>query len=138
MTESAALVVRLRYGARSTNVAPRYYAGSRVVWEADVRNNQTQELAAASGLSVTWVSPTGAEITEAMTTVSAGVYRTPDLTVSDPGDWFLRVSGSGVAADERRFTVLAGALDPDAEEAVVLVTEDGEVILLDDGSGVEA
>lgn len=138
MSESVALVARLRYGARVTSTVPAFVAGSRIVWEVDVRNAQTQALVAVSGLQVSWLSPTGAQITEAMTTVSAGIYRTPDITASDAGEWVIKVSGSGVEIDERRFTVTASAFDDDAEDAVVLVTEDGEIILLDDGSGVEA
>lgn len=133
------LRARLRLDRDEGQVRPRFVAGSRVVWECDVRNRQTNALTDVSLPIFTWVGPaeSGFQLIDDATRLSAGVYRSA-LVIDLPGLWTLRFDTAtpAVEADERSFTVLASAADDDADPPAILVTPEGEFLVLDDGQAL--
>lgn len=136
MSFSIAPIGRLRTGARVSGLQPTLFAGSTVTWFGEFRHPTTGALTAASGVEFLFRAPDGTEVVVPGTLISIGVYGA-SVAPDDAGLWAVRLYASGAQVDERTFAIEASAFDPDAEDAVVLVDDDGDFILLDDGLVME-
>lgn len=136
MSFPIASVGKLRTGARVSRRADEFVAGSTVTWFGEFRDPVTGALTGAGGVVFLFRAPDGVEIEIAGGLVSAGVYGATIAPI-DVGTWAARLFAGGVQVDERSFVLTASVFDPDAETPVVLVDDDGEYILLDDGLVME-
>ncbi|NKC33506.1 hypothetical protein [Falsiroseomonas selenitidurans] len=129
---------RLRFAGRVEARDPTIFLGSSVTIYGEFRDPATNALAAAEGVVVRLRPPTDAAVELEVETalVSTGVYAAT-VEPALAGVWLARLMASGVRYDERQFTVAAGAFAQDPDDAAVLVTDEGEFILLDDGTVME-
>ncbi|MBU8544005.1 MULTISPECIES: hypothetical protein [Roseomonadaceae] len=139
MSVSVAPIGRLRTAARVSGLDPQFFVGSTVTWLAEFRDPVTKVLRAAPGDVVfVYAAPDGTPLNGLVgQVVSTGVYAA-SITPDDIGGWFVRIEVLGARIDERAFGVVASSIDLDAEAGPVLVDDDGEYLLLDDGTAMEA
>jgi hypothetical protein len=127
----------LRFGARASARVPAVWEGSSVTVWCDVLDVQTRADAAASGVALRWLAPDGQELR--MDAIPDGDAWRGTLALAVAGEWRIRAEvGGGALVAEASLIVAPSAFDPDASATPVLVTDDGEVLVLDDGEAMGA
>lgn len=138
MSGSIAPLGRLSVGSDEARRPVSITQGSSVSWFGRFRDPLTDALVSPSAaVTFDFLAPdetvlAGLEGEE----VSTGIY-VATITPTDAGLWVARLFADGAQIDERTFDVVASAFPDETEDAVVLVDDDGEYILLDDGTAME-
>lgn len=132
----AARRARLRFGSGMPDTLAISSGSAVPVW-CDVLDVLTGQAAIADGVTFRWLPPDrGAEIRQEATREDTGAWFA-SLALDMPGLWIIRaeVTGGAIIA-ERWVKVTPTQFSDDTSPAPLLVTDDGEVLLLDSGAAM--